>query len=314
MPLGELRKRIGRSQAEVAALIGTTQSGVSRIERQSDIKVSTLADYIDALGGTLRVHAEFGNDRMELTVHAMDPPSGLGESRREYRVVWQDKETRGLVQVGWLEYTGDEFVFGYTDSAKRNERFTPFPSLPDLGEVYRSPDLFPFFALRLISTADPNYSAVIDSLGLSRDRATPAELLARAPSESPHDTIQVVPEPTELADGSLDRTFLVSGVRHARQLGPKRVDRVLAGLASETHLDLVAEPDNPADTLALQLGVRGVVIGWIPSYLVEEIHQYVDSGRTLSFVVDRANGPEAPWHLRVLCRLTVSPAPERGVR
>lgn len=314
MPLSELRKRVGRSQAEVAGLIGTTQSGVSRIERQSDVKVSTLAEYVEALGGELRVHAEFGHHRIELAVHAMDPPCGLEEKRREYRVIWQDKDTRGLVQVGWLEYTGDGFVYSYTDDARRNDRFTPFPSLPDLGEVYRSPDLFPFFALRLISTADPQYSAVLDSLGLSQDRATPAELLARAPSESPHDTIQVVPEPTELTDGSVVRTFLVSGVRHARQSSSKRVDRILAGLEPGTQLELTPEPENPADARSLQLAVCGVVIGWIPSYLVEEIHRYIDSGRALSFVVDRANGPDAPWHLRVLCVLTVSPAPEQGVR
>lgn len=104
----------------------------------------------------------------------------------------------------------------------------------------------------------------------------------------------------------------MSGVRHARQVSPKRVDRALSGLTPDTQLDLVAEPENPADPRALQLVVRGVVIGWIPRYLVDEIHQYLDSGRTLSLVVDRANGPEAPWHLRVLCRLTVSPAPEQG--
>lgn len=306
--MAELRKRFDRSQAEVAGLIGTTQSGVSRIERQSDIKVSTLADYVEALGGTLRVHAEFGGDRIELAVRSIDRSDGREDERREYRVVWQDKETRGLVPVGRLEFTGDEFVFGYNDNARRNERFTPFPSLPDLVKTYRSPDLFPFFALRLISTADPHYPVVLDALGLSRDGATPAELLARVPSESPHDTIQVVPEPTELADGSLVRRFLVSGVRHAREVSRKRVDRALSGLTPDTQLDLVPEPENEADSRALQLATRGVVIGWIPSYLVEEIHQYLDSGRALSFVVDRANGPEAPWHVRVLCRLTVSPA------
>lgn len=306
MSLSDLRKRVGRSQAEVAGLIGTTQSGVSRIERQSDIKVSTLAEFVEALGGELRVHAEFGSDRIELAVHSMDPPSGPEDKRREYRVVWQDKDTRGLVQVGWLEYTGAEFVFTYTDDARSNDRFTPFPSFPDLGEVYRSPELFPFFALRLISTADPHYSVVLDSLGLSQERATPAELLARAPSESPHDTIQVVPEPTELADGTLVRTFLLSGVRHARQASPRRVDRTLSELTPETHLELMPEPENPADQRALQLVARGVVIGWIPSYLVEEVHRYVESGRAISFAIERANGPEAPWHLRVLCRLTVS--------
>ncbi len=311
VPLAELRKRFDKSQAEVAALIRTTQSGVSRIERQSDIRVSTLADYVEALGGRLRVHAEFGSNQIELAVRGTEQPSGSENERFEYRIVWQDQKTGGFVPVGRLEYTGREFVFGYNEEARRNERFTPFPSLPDLEQIYRSPDLFPFFALRLVSTADPHYSAVLDALGLSRDGATPAELLARVPTESPHDTIQVVPEPAELADGSLVRTFLVSAVRHARDLGHKRVDRVLSRLAPGTTLDLVSEPDNPADHRAIQLATRGVVIGWVPSYLIEEIHQYLESGRAVSLVVERANGPEVPWHVRVLCRMTVSPAHEQ---
>lgn len=305
VPLSELRKRVGRSQAEVASVIGTTQSGVSRIERQNDIRVSTLADFVGALGGKLRVYADFDSVQVELAV-AAPSLAGVEGDRHEYRVIWQDLDSRALVQVGWLEYTVEEFIFSYTDDARRHDRFTPFPSLPNMVETYRSPELFPFFALRLINTADPDYTMVVDSLGLSREQATPAELLARAPSDSPHDTIQVVPEPKELPDGSMEQVFLVSGVRHARNGEPSRVDSVLSGLQQGAVLELLAEVDNPADPRALQLASDGVILGWVPGYLVEEIHRYLESPRTLSFSVERANGPETPWHLRVLCRLHIT--------
>ena len=87
-------------------------------------------------------------------------------------------------QVGWLEYTGPGFEFSYTDEARRHERFAPFPAFPKLDQHYRSVGLFPYFAVRLISAADPNYEAVLDAIGLAGRDATPAELLAlpRSPS------------------------------------------------------------------------------------------------------------------------------------
>ena len=53
--LAEFRKRLGCSQVEMADALGTTQSGISRIERQSDIMLSTLSRYVSALGGQLRI-------------------------------------------------------------------------------------------------------------------------------------------------------------------------------------------------------------------------------------------------------------------
>lgn len=304
--LSELRKRLGRSQAEVATAIGTTQSGVSRIERQPDVRVSTLNDYVTALGGRLRLVVEHEAGSVEIVV----PPlrqQHPDDQRREYRVIWQDQGSRSLVHVGWLEYTGNEFAFSYTEDARSNAEFEPFPPFPLLDETYRSRDLFPFFSVRLISAADPGFEAVVDALGLTREAATPAELLARSPSESPHDTIQVVPEPAELPDGTLVRRFLVSGVRHADEARPDRVSRVVDALAAGTPLRLVPEPTNPTNPRALQLAAGRTVIGWVPDYLVDEIHTYMERRRALTFVVDRANGPQAPWHLRLLCRLDVAP-------
>lgn len=53
--LAELRSIEGKTQTEVAEGLGTTQGGVSRIERQHDVRVSTLAAYAKATGGELHL-------------------------------------------------------------------------------------------------------------------------------------------------------------------------------------------------------------------------------------------------------------------
>ena len=269
--------------------------------------VSTLDEYVRVLGGCLRLVVEYGTDHVEVAIPSLRQQRP--DQRREFRVIWQDQESRGLVHVGWLEFTGEEYEFSYTNEAKAHPRFEPFPTFPLLEETYRSGELFPFFAVRLISTADPRYDAVLDALGLTREDATPAELLARSPSESPHDTIQVVPEASELPDGTLVRMFLVSGTRHADRQDPRGVSRFVENLAVGTPLELLPEPDNPKNPQALQLAADGIPVGWVPDYLVSEIQSHIDSNRYVSFAVARANGPDAPWHLRLLCRLTVAPVP-----
>lgn len=304
LTLADVRKRIGRSQAQVAHLMRTTQSGVSRIERQDDIRVSTLAEYASALGGQLHLILEFGDGSFELAVGGVD--GRPDEEQRSFRVIWQDVESRALVPVGWLEHTGSGFEFSYTEEARRHERFAPFPAFPRLDEVYRSADLFPYFAVRLISAADPSYEAVLDAVGLSGRDATPAELLALTP-DSRHDTIQVVPEPREAGDGTLERTFLVSGFRYADDLNDGAAGRALARLKPDVRLELVPEPTNPQNPLAIKIASGGTQLGWLPDYLVDEVHDYLARGRQVEIAVERANGPQAPSHVRLQCRLIVGP-------
>ena len=51
--LRELRSIAGKAQADVAKALGIRQPSVSKIEQQSDIYLSTLRGYIEALGGHL---------------------------------------------------------------------------------------------------------------------------------------------------------------------------------------------------------------------------------------------------------------------
>ena len=41
-------------------MLGSTQSDVSKLERRSDARLSTLSSYVAVLGGVLEVRARFG--------------------------------------------------------------------------------------------------------------------------------------------------------------------------------------------------------------------------------------------------------------
>ena len=64
--LNELRKQRGQTQAQLADLLGMTQANVSRIERSDNLYLSTLADYVDALGGHIEINAVFDDEVVAL--------------------------------------------------------------------------------------------------------------------------------------------------------------------------------------------------------------------------------------------------------
>ena len=68
MGLYELRGALHRSQEDLAAAIGVTQSAVSQFERGDDIMVSTLCNYLKGLGATLRMSAVFDDGENETVV------------------------------------------------------------------------------------------------------------------------------------------------------------------------------------------------------------------------------------------------------
>ena len=59
--LKDLREAVERTQEELAASLGVGQDTVSRIERRSDILLSTLRRYVEAMGGELELVARFPN-------------------------------------------------------------------------------------------------------------------------------------------------------------------------------------------------------------------------------------------------------------
>jgi transcriptional regulator with XRE-family HTH domain len=306
LALADLRAHRARTQSQLAEATGTTQSAISRLERQPDVLISTLRDYVEGTGGRLRVIADYCDYEVELDLPALRRQQPA--INREFRVVWQNLQTRQFVHVGWLRVASGRFTFEYTPDAELDPDFEPFASFPDLRTPYESTELFPFFAERVISAAQPGYDDLISALGLDRHSATPVELLARSWGRSPHDTIQIVPEPTVGPDGACARLFLVSGVSHVDEADPKRVSDLISNLKSGQSMSIDPEPDNPVNSEALVLEIDGRRVGWIPDYLLDELRKVSGEGVNVAVTVERANGPSTPWHLRLLCRLELTPA------
>ena len=61
MPLDELRKARKMTQVKLAQTLGVNQGEVSKIEHRTDLYLSTLSEYVEALGGRLEIRAIFPN-------------------------------------------------------------------------------------------------------------------------------------------------------------------------------------------------------------------------------------------------------------
>jgi len=64
--LSELRKMAGKSQRELAKTLGIKQPSLSKLEKQSDMQISTLRRIVQALGGELEVVARFPKGRAKI--------------------------------------------------------------------------------------------------------------------------------------------------------------------------------------------------------------------------------------------------------
>ena len=59
--LSSIRQAVGVTQVQLAAALDTSQGQISRIERQSDMLLSTLSGYLTALGVDAQIVVEVGD-------------------------------------------------------------------------------------------------------------------------------------------------------------------------------------------------------------------------------------------------------------
>lgn len=67
--LFELRHREAVSQAELAGRLDVTQGAVSKFEHADDVRVSTLREYLEALGARLELVAVFDDEGRSVPIH-----------------------------------------------------------------------------------------------------------------------------------------------------------------------------------------------------------------------------------------------------
>lgn len=59
MALQELRQTRQLTQQELAAILNVNQDALSKMENQTDMRISTLRKLLSAMGGNLKIVAEF---------------------------------------------------------------------------------------------------------------------------------------------------------------------------------------------------------------------------------------------------------------
>jgi len=65
--LAQLRELRGASQRQIAEALGTSRANVGRIEKELDVRLSTIERYVEALGGRLEIHAVFDDADIKLS-------------------------------------------------------------------------------------------------------------------------------------------------------------------------------------------------------------------------------------------------------
>ena len=67
--LYELRHAEAVSQAELAGRLDVTQGAVSKLEHSEDVRISTLRQYLEALGARLELVAVFEDEERRVPIH-----------------------------------------------------------------------------------------------------------------------------------------------------------------------------------------------------------------------------------------------------
>ena len=224
-------------------------------------------------------------------------------------VTWQDASSRRYFPVGRLCHTESPtgaYVFGYTRGVyeARDYGFRPFPAFPNVKENYRSVELFPFFANRLIPKSRDDCREFITSLGLDPDTASQFEVLARSGGRRTTDSVEIIAFPEKDDEGKyLTYFFLSHGLRHMPDFAEEHVGE----LSPRDRLYMMHDLQNQVDPDALLLRTENnCPVGFIPRHLLADTWELLNRKEEVIVWVEKINPSPFPVQQRVLCRMDVS--------
>ena len=224
-------------------------------------------------------------------------------------IAWQDPALRNWIPVARLTYDDGKYAFAYTRGAQvaqASSGFRPFGHMKDLNTVYRSKQLFPLFANRVLNESRPEYPDFLRWLGLPLESTNDLEVLARSGGLRATDTLEVFPCP-EPVGGQYIVHFFSRGLRH---LLPENQARI-QNLRTDEPLFLMKDVQNKFDPTAILIRTGDPVanVGYAPQYFSQEFTKLLDivGPADVKAVTERVN-PDAPTQFRLLCKL-VAPWP-----
>jgi hypothetical protein len=175
--------------------------------------------------------------------------------------------------------------------------------MDDLEQVYRSEDLFPVFANRLLSPSRPEYEAYLRWGGFDPQHPPdPIAILGVTEGIRQTDSIEVFPCPIPDAEGCYLNKFFLHGIQWMPPAARERISR----LREEEELYVMLDSCNVCDpkAAAVRTGYEPTMIGYVPRYLASDVGRLLGecNPQFIRLIVDRVNR-DAPWQQRLLCRM-----------
>lgn len=222
-------------------------------------------------------------------------------------VAWRDPKEHRCYPIARLArliagpdgHTEYEFVYVNGVREAQQHGFSHIASFDDLGRLYYSSTLFPFFANRIIAETRPERAALLQRLLL--EEGDPLEVLSRTGGIRATDTYEVFPLPRFDPTMPGFRTlFLVHALRHFSETTHERIGRLIPGEPLFFMNDCQNEFDPHA--IALRTADR-VLVGHIPNYLLLEVYELANLCDFVQVSVAQANPLPAPLDQRLLCAI-----------
>lgn len=216
-------------------------------------------------------------------------------------IAWQAPDTRDWHVVGNLQSKNNGYTFNYTNGAKKSNKFTPFSGMTDLDKKYVSTDLFPLFKNRLLSPRRPEYSKFIEWLGLSKDSASPIEVLARSGGIRSTDQLQIFKKIEADETGYIEHYFFAHGLSYLSESANKRVST----LKTDDSLRLLPDIQNDYDEHAIAIRTQSPIeiVGYCPRYFAETISTILKNDTKSVELKVHQISTDSPYSYRLLCKL-----------
>ena len=218
---------------------------------------------------------------------------------------FQNNESRKWYPVGELNFDGEIYRFFYikgAEIAKDEASFQPLVSFPDYRKIYKSTELFPMFANRVMPESRPEYRQTIEWLALRENQYDPLAFLARTGGAKVTDKFEIFCYPETGENGDYNLHFFPHGLRYVPEASIERIGKMEKG----EKVYLASAFQNPFDKNALQLQTRdNYIVGYLPSYLLDDVNEIIEKEVEIEVCVERVNDENVPLQFRFLCRLII---------
>lgn len=204
-------------------------------------------------------------------------------------VLWHDRRNGLFFTIARLErnITSPRYVFRYHGDVFQEAHeygLEPLLAFPDVGKIYKSDHLFPFFENRLMRKSRPDYAEYVQMLGLDPTSADEMAILGRSGGERATDSFLLMNEPKAVDKDRSELYFWATAPGRTNQSAWQNLSNLKPGMPLKIgEPDLLLHEEKP--------------VGRLPEYVRALIPQHKPFPGT----------PEVPPEISVVSKNPLSP-------